>query len=115
MIRLSEREKLMQKLDVFQGPWGLYEQDGRLFLLSRELEKGVSRWSLDEVIIKDKRVEETRSFVLPTKSSQITLVPGAESGEWLIFEQNRRLGADGEVFRSYEGFKRCAGILAEAH
>ena len=100
MLGLARRERLMELLDAYEGPWGLYEQAGRIYLLTRQPTGDTSAsWILRELVIdSDGYIDQkiaSRAIHIPTKAQQIVLVASPEQGEWLVFEQTGK--GDGRV------------------
>ena len=112
MIRLKERELLMQRLDVYEGPWGLYEQQGTLHLLTRQLNGTQPEWRLRRLEIENNRINQEIAKGVPLKSraQQLVLVPTSNSGEWILFEQTK--GRDGT--RQISTMKKCQNLTLAA-
>ena len=88
----SARELTMSLLDEFAGPWGLYEQEGAIFLLTRRpTGSSTADWTLRELVIdNDGYIDQkiaSREILIPSTAQQIVLVASRTPGEWLVFEQ----------------------------
>lgn len=95
-LSLGDRASLMDRLDEFVGPWGLYQQLGEIYMLTRSLDGTAVDWRLHHLAIRDGRIDPEGSgvTVLPTQAQQIVLVPSPQDETWLLFEQT--VGSDGQ-------------------
>lgn len=92
-IKNTNRPDFMAAVEKISGPTGLYEQDGYLYLLSRQATQQKSEWKSEFTLTKlrplprDRAVEVLGVVRLPTlKTTQhLTIVPAAS---WLIFEKS---------------------------
>ena len=108
-IRLEERDLLQDHLEAHEGPWGLYEQDGSIFLLSRSLSGESVAWVLQELIMDDYGGIDTeataaRATRLQTRAQQIVLVPSEKPGEWFVLEQDAN--------RKFTTIQTCTNLTA---
>lgn len=92
MLGLAGRERLMEMLDTYEGPWGLYEHSGTVYLLERQSTGSFSAdWTLRQLDVDHNGYinQKIASKVIPVPSTaqQIVLVASSNPGEWLVFEQ----------------------------
>lgn len=91
MLGLARRERLMALLDHYDGPWGLYEQSGVIYHLTRKNADSGATWILRELDIdNDGYIDQkiaSRAITVPSTAQQIVLIASSTPGEWLLFEQ----------------------------
>lgn len=91
-LSLSDRNVLMERLDEYEGPSALYEQQGTLYLLTRSLNGSTPEWRLRRLEIDDNNQINEAIAVgtpLPSRAPQLVLVPTSTPEKWLIFEQEK--------------------------